>query len=213
MSLAAQEAMLFTRIVPELEAEGFDVRLRPSSEQLPTFMRDYTPDAIALKKGRNIAVEVLRNDDASKRRLRTLEKLFSGHKDWELQVYWIDRSTTPKPLERVSRSTIEKSIRSLEKLVTNGQYAPAMLMAWAIFEATARTLMPDEFQRPQTPGRLVEILASNGHLTPTEADELRKFVSSRNNLIHGGLETSVSGREIRSFTRILKTLSNLEALV
>jgi uncharacterized protein YutE (UPF0331/DUF86 family) len=54
----------------------------------------------------------------------------------------------------------------------------------------------------------IEVLAAEGHVTPTEADLLRRLAESRNHLIHGGLETSVPEADLQRFIDVLKTLCN-----
>jgi uncharacterized protein YutE (UPF0331/DUF86 family) len=209
MSSEAPELAVLENVVPELEAEGFDVYTRPSPPILPAFMREYSPDAIALRQDKNLAIEVLREGPFSKQRLEKIQELLAGHKDWELRVYWISPSRIVKPIEGASRQVIEQAINGIEELRADGRTAPALLMAWATFEALARALLPGKFVRPQTPGRLVEVLAADGQLTPTEADHLRRLAESRNRLIHGGLHVSVSEEDVRSFIEVLKTLLRL----
>jgi uncharacterized protein YutE (UPF0331/DUF86 family) len=66
--------------------------------------------------------------------------------------------------------------------------------------------MSEEFRRPQSPGRIIEVLAREGHVTPTEADRLRRLSEKRNKLIHGELQVRVSREEIQGFVAILDTL-------
>jgi len=208
MSHEASEAMLLESVLPDLEAEGFEVFTHPPPPILPAFMRDHSPDAIALRSDKKLAIEVLREGAPSNRRLDRLRELFSEHKDWELRVYWVSPSNIRKAVEGVSGHVIEQSITAIEELAAAGRTKPALLMAWATFEAIGRAILPDRLQRPQTPGRLVEVLAAEGQITPTEADHLRRLAESRNQLIHGGLETSVSEADLRRFVDVLKTLCN-----
>jgi uncharacterized protein YutE (UPF0331/DUF86 family) len=208
MSPEPSEAMLLESVLPDLEAEGFEVFAHPSPPILPAFMRDHSPDAIALRSDKKLAIEVLREGAPSNRRLDRLRELFSEHKDWELRVYWVSPSNIRKAIEGVSGDVIEQSITAIEELAAAGRAKPALLMAWATFEAIGRAILPDRLQRPQTPGRLVEVLAAEGQITPTEADHLRRLAESRNQLIHGGLETPVSEADLRRFVDVLKTLCN-----
>jgi uncharacterized protein YutE (UPF0331/DUF86 family) len=208
MSHEASEATLLESVLPELEAEGFEVFANPSPPILPPFMRDHSPDAIALRKDKKLAIEVLREGVPSNRRLDKLRELFSQHKDWELRVYWVNPSSVRRAIEGASRNVIEQSIKAIEELTAGGRTGPALLMAWATFEAIGRAILPDRLQRPQPPGRLIEVLAAEGHVTPTEADHLRRMAESRNHLIHGGLETSVPEADLQRFIDVLKTLCN-----
>ena len=63
-------AEVIESLLPRYEAEGFDVYVNPSPSILPPFMQTYRPDAIALKKDKKIAIEVV----GSSAPLRTEDK-------------------------------------------------------------------------------------------------------------------------------------------
>jgi len=69
----------------------------------------------------------------------------------------------------------------------------------------------DKLVRPQTPGRLVEVLASEGYVTPSETDRLRTVIATRNQIVHGGLQAKVSPKDVRSFLSVLNMLLKLLA--
>lgn len=209
MSSETQEAAVLETIVPQLEAEGFVVITHPSAHRLPAFMQSYFPDAIALRKDRNLAIEVVRKGSSSDKKLHRLRELLSGHPDWELRVYWVNPSSTPEPIDTTSPKDIERGIKTVEQLVSESLVAPALLMAWATLEALGRMLVPEKIAKPQTPGRLVEVLASDGYITPSDADRLRQLGVLRNKLIHGGLQEKVSSRDVKGFVSILKSLAQL----
>ncbi len=62
----------------------------------------------------------------------------------------------------------------------------ALLSAWAIFEAAARTVAPDLSRR--LPSRLIEGLAGGGYITPDEADMPRELSRVRSDVSHGRLD-------------------------
>jgi uncharacterized protein YutE (UPF0331/DUF86 family) len=70
-------------------------------------------------------------------------------------------------------------------------------------------LLPGRFERPQTPGRLVQVLASEGYVTPSEADKLRGLAEKRNKLVHGELRTRISEADVAQMTDILSTLKKI----
>jgi uncharacterized protein YutE (UPF0331/DUF86 family) len=71
--------------------------------------------------------------------------------------------------------------------------------------------MTEKFEKPQTPGRLIGLLASEGYLTPSEADRRRELAKARNALIHGELATQISNDEVRNFSAILTNLAGMIA--
>jgi|ERR1051325_10533316 uncharacterized protein YutE (UPF0331/DUF86 family) len=115
-------------------------------------------------------------------------------------------TTGPRSLQRQSKDAIKQSADEMTTLIRGDHYRAALLMGWSTFEALARATMPSDFERPQSPGRLVQLLAQEGYVTPDEADTLRKLADKRNVLIHGNVMTDVSKTEVELFAAILGNL-------
>jgi uncharacterized protein YutE (UPF0331/DUF86 family) len=196
-------------VVPRLRAEGFDVYVRPSGDMLPPFMAGYVPPAIALRGDRKLAIEILREDPASKDRLEKAHRIFADRKDWQLRVFWLNPLRAYAPLGSASRERIAGAIEGVERLAEDGRAAPALLMAWAAFEALGRALLPEKLSRPQTAGGLVEAMAFEGYLLPEEADFVRQLAYTRNQVAHGALDIDIPAADLKGFVEILK---NIEAL-
>ena len=205
------ESDILQRLAADLQAEGYEVFTQPGRSLVPRFLGNYIPDAIARRESKSIAIELTRRSPGSERKVSELVKLFEGQKDWEFRVIWVEPATSGGKLQVQSRTAIAERVAEIRQLISTSHFSSALLLAWASFEAVGRLLAPDQFQRPQTPGRLVQVLASEGYLTPTEADKLRALASKRNTIIHGELQTSVSREEVEEFAGILDTLSQLAA--
>ncbi|ABD89914.1 hypothetical protein [Rhodopseudomonas palustris] len=208
-SLGSSEAEVIESLLPKYQAEGFDVYVNPSPAILPPFMQAYRPDAIALKKGKKIAIEIVGPTSPSDNKIEGLQSLFAGQSDWELQVFYASPLASGRNLGIASRQLIDGSIRQVETLLSAGHRHPALVMAWATFEAVGRALLPDQLQRPQTPARLVEVLASDGYVTPDEAHVLRRAIAPRNAVAHGDLDAVVDDGLLERFVAILRTLADM----
>ena len=206
MSTITVEEEMLDRIVQELEAEGYEVYTHPSRILLPAFLENYIPDAVARKRGKNIAVEVLTRSTEATRKLRRVQALFDGQEGWELRVFWASPASTKESVRVQTPMLIKQRISELRTLITLDQLGPSLLLAWATFEALARAILIEEFRRPQNPGRLIQVLAHQGYLTPNEADQLSRLAEKRNRLIHGDLQVQTSRAELERFLRILETL-------
>jgi hypothetical protein len=206
MSTQTTEREMLERVVPELAAEGYEVYLHPNRPLLPPFFAGYVPDAVALGPGKNLAVEVVRKSPQATRKLKRIQALFEGQDKWELRVIWVAPASANESLQVQTSVTIKQRIGEVRALAAQGHLGPSLLLAWATFEALARAVVSGEFQRPQTPGRLVQVLAQGGYLTPTEADKLRRLAEKRNKLIHGDLQVRVSKAEVKRFARVLDTM-------
>ena len=84
-----------------------------------------------------------------------------------------------------------------------GGLATALLISWASLEGIARKISKRQFERAQSPGRIVTILAETGRITPDDAKLLRQLIPKRNAFVHGELSTQVSIQEVERFNTIL----------
>jgi Holliday junction resolvase len=207
------EAEMMQSIVPELEAEGYDVFLTPSRPIVPAFLEGFQPDIIAHRGNQKLVVEIKRRSKSAEDEVQRLSKLLSKQQGWSLRLVWIEPASDSKALPIQSRDTVEGRISEVNKLVAGQHMSAALLLAWATFEAAARALSNSAFTRPQTPGRLIEVLASDGTIRPSEADLLRRLAQQRNKLIHGELTVMPTQDEMKQFALILVELSQTIANV
>lgn len=203
------EAAVFETLLPSLEAEGFQVFLQPSRKILPKFMSNYQPDAIAIKGDRKIAIEVMSAGGRPEAKLQRLRSIFEDHADWELRLVYAPPRTAEHPMSVPPRESIVENLDRVLTIFDESGPVPGLLNAWSVFEAAARYLIPSNFERPQTPGRLLEILASDGYITPDEADSLRRLGGMRNDAAHGQLEITLTREELAELVRVARTMIDL----
>lgn len=193
------ERVVLDSIVPELEADGFRVVIHPKQDTLPAFLQGYRPDMVAYKGNRNLAIEIIARASAasaSKLKERVLRERFSGHPDWELRFVYAPPATSGANIPVVSKETISEHLDRLAASVDTMGPTAALLTGWAVFEAAARALLPSSLTRPQPPARLIETLASEGYVTPDEADMLRRLSRTRNEIAHGRLDLTPSRDDV-----------------
>jgi len=151
-------------------------------------------------------VEILTASPRSDQRVSQLKAMLEGHDDWAFRVFWAPPATADKNLEAQRPSAVIQRIAEVRDLISTGHLDAALLLCWATFEAVGRIVAPAQFERPQPPARLVQVLAQEGHLTPSEADRLRHLAELRNAFIHGDLGIAVSAQDLETFIDVLETL-------
>ncbi|MBX3504064.1 MAG: DUF86 domain-containing protein [Parvibaculum sp.] len=200
----ALEEGILDKYEAQWRAQGYDLIRHPSREVIPEFLGKYRPDAVLVGRRPHVAVEVvLKGQRTAERRLREIAPLFKGHPDWRLEVIYA--GLAPESLVAPPMSALNEAvhdIRALASVDTRG----AFLFSWAVLEALVRHLSPERTRSPQTPGRLVELLAGDGRITPHQAEELRTLARLRNKLVHGDLEQRPTEKQISLVTRILERL-------
>jgi uncharacterized protein YutE (UPF0331/DUF86 family) len=82
-------------------------------------------------------------------------------------------------------------------------------MAFAALEAASRALLPQSLARPQPANKLVEVLASEGAVTPSEAESLRYAVGLRNAVAHGGFSLPISEQEVEQVVAMARVIIEL----
>jgi Uncharacterized conserved protein len=203
------ENLLLDRIAAELVADGYDVFREPQQQLLPEFLAGFTPDAIAIGKAKNLVIELVRQDARAREKLRRIQEQLKGRPEWELRVVVVPASSSPV-IAQSDIAEINEHLSEIDELIAQKRLSAALLIAWATFEAIGRRISPTEFGRPQTPGRLVEVLARDGEIMPDEADLLRRLAELRNHLIHGVLHVAPNQEAIEQFAAVLKRLSSTQ---
>jgi uncharacterized protein YutE (UPF0331/DUF86 family) len=204
----AREDIFLESLLPRYEAEGFTVVVHPSPSFLPPFMGKYRPDAIALSPAKKVAIEIKRDASLSKR-LQGVPEIFAQHPDWELRIYYLSSLPDQRSLKPPTHRSIELAINEVSDLKDSQHIIAAIVMAWSVLEAIGRALLPGKLARPQPAARLVEVLASEGLITPSAADSLRRAEKMRNAAAHGDLNTAVRAEDIDELIASLRQLAGL----
>jgi hypothetical protein len=205
MNAGASEAEVLRGMIPELVAEGYEVFVNPRPPLAPAFLGDLRPDAIAIRGDKKLMVEIVSIPSADKK-LERLRTALKDQQDWELKVVVLSPATAPDVLQVQTLDVIGQRIAEMQELVASKHFGPALLLGWAAFEASGRKLLSEEFRKPQTPRRLVSVLAGEGYLTPSEADRLRRLADKRNAFIHGELEEQIGAEDVQQLIVILETM-------
>ncbi|MCJ2133317.1 hypothetical protein MKK69_04435 [Methylobacterium sp. J-026] len=206
MSATERERRVLDLITSRLKAEGYDVFTQPARGLLPAFMRDYQPDAIALGRPRNIAIEVARDDTAARPKAAALSERFAQSPDWELRIVYAPEGSDDRPVPGVTRDEIPAALARVETLLAADHPEAALLLGWSVLEAIGRLLLPGAVSRPQPAGQLLERMALEGVVTPDEADRLRQLANLRNQIAHGALRVRVPREAVAELMAILRTV-------
>ena len=204
--IETREANLLEAVVADYEAKGFSVFVRPSPSILPSFLRAHRLDAVAIKLEKKIAIEITRSTKDSTTAINRLRKVLSPHPEWELVVFHAPLRSAENHMEVAPLAAIDGAIQEVNQLKDSGHLLPAVILAWATLEATARALLPDQLARPQTSRTLVEALATQGFLTPREADSLRSAALLRDAAAHGQLDLTMEPSQLDELLAVLRTL-------
>jgi hypothetical protein len=205
-TMARRETDLLDALRQHFSDQGYEFFVQPPSQMLPQFMGGFRPDAIAVTPQKKIAIEVKNSSQQSKEQFEQLARIFAPHADWEIRFYYAE---SPPDFDRVEAAPLERikqAVDQARKLRRDGQLLPSLLVARAMLEALARNLLPDATERPQPARKLIEDLAAEGWITPTERSQLRGISQLGNAAAHGQLDAKIDERQIDVLLSILTTL-------
>jgi len=200
------ERTVLDTMVPQLEAEGYRVVIHPRRDTLPTFLAGYQPDMVAYKDTKKLAFEIMTPGPAAKQKERALRERFGEHPDWELRFVYAPPATSDANIPVVSKQTITEHLDHLEASVDVMGPTAALLTGWSVFEAASRAVLPASLKRPQPPARLIETLASEGYVTPDEADMLRRLSRTRNEVAHGRLDLVPTWDDVAGLIAVTRSI-------
>lgn len=193
-----------------LSERGYDVIVSPDVSILPAALRSPRPAAIALGRHPKLVIEIARDSPEAARRVAALQQALTEAPEWRLHLV-LDRASASPSVPIASDEAIRVVLEDATHLAGIDARA-ALMLTWSALEALVRSRRPDDFARPQSPARVVERLASEGIVGPTEAAFLRATGASRNAVAHGDLSRAVAADEIVRFAEIVKDLISSPAL-
>lgn len=198
------QAALLSATVRRLTEQGYDVVVEPSPSFLPLGLQKWRPDAVALGKEPKLIVEIASESARAATRIADLQEALRSEPGWKLHLV-LDRASDTPPVAHATDQQIGEVLDNALRVAEVDARA-GLLMGWAAFEALSRANRPGDFVRPQSPGRLIEQLASQGEVLPSDAHFLRSMANLRNAFIHGDFTQSASNADLERFLALLNSL-------
>ena len=178
-------ALAFSALEPRWRQRGYTILREPGKEELPAFLSEVRPDAIATGRTPNIVIELVDSDqDNSQPSIARLRELLENHPDWELEVVYLGASSDGPTSE--TREAIVRTLADVERLQSLDPRA-ALLLAWAALEAAARLRSPDQAQEALSVPLLIDLLVSEGLVEQEDFALLKWTGQQRPPLAHGEL--------------------------
>ncbi|HKI35687.1 MAG TPA: hypothetical protein VKA46_27780 [Gemmataceae bacterium] len=202
------------------EAEGYRVLVRPTGDQLPSFVGGYPVDLIATQGDERVIVQVkeTREDLAKDRDLiRLVEAATQG--GWRVDLMVLGATDPLAKIENgaeLRRDQIEEQLRHAETMAEVGELLVSCVLAWSALEATMRRTARNAGLKIKTtaPTFLIRSLYSQGLLSREEFDRLDETMRYRTGAVHGlsvpGLTAAVPAAAIEVARRLLAEELNVQ---
>ena len=216
ISAAKPERDTLERLREDFEAKGYEFLVEPSRAQIPDFLADHVPDALALGQNDKVIIELKPKESReTKIPLAQLAQKVPSGSGWRyLLVYTGQDPSEIIDVPRSNQSQVDQATGEVRKLEQLGYAKAAMLEAWSILEALARRLYPEDIRfslRPLSAMQVVERLAMDGEIDADQARRLRQLSSLRNSAAQGDLDVMISGDDVRYLLGVIEGINSHSA--
>jgi len=190
MTTAQMEQEKIDVLAAEYRASGHKVRVRPSSEDLPSFLKEFKPDIIATSPGDNVVVEVKSFPQFDAEEARELAEVVEQNPGWRFEVLLLNPPVAPDVPAQEQLADDEQVTRMLanaETLSKEGHLEAAGLIAYSALETILRRLAHSEAPQieRQSSARVLKELYSLGKIHPDTFEKLLPLMEFRNAVAHG----------------------------
>jgi hypothetical protein len=182
------------RLADAYTSRGYQVTIRPKPEALPSFAKDFKIEILGKRgtEGVLVAVKKDRDELAADSNLTRYAEIIGLQKGWRFD-FAILEAENPSSREidgaaDFSEEDIERSFTESSDMVRLGFLRPAVLTAWAGFEAAMRLRLRAAGERAgwgSSPRSMLNELYSNGIISIDEFHKLETLSRVRNQIVHG----------------------------
>ena len=182
------------RVTDVYRGQGYDVTVKPSPDQLPSFAKDFRVEIVGRRGAEGVLVAVRKNRDelAADGDMQRYAEVTGTQAGWRFD-FAILEAENPKAREvrgarEFSGDDITRSIEQAQELSMKGFTRYAVIPAWAAFEAAMRMRLRAYGQEAgwgSIPRQMVKELYSAGALSPDEFQCVEGAAQLRNQIVHG----------------------------
>jgi hypothetical protein len=212
----SREAEVVERLRRAYTSRGYDFISEPRGKDVPSFLSNTYPDAIATSKTDNVVLEIRSSKaDSSKSALvKFLATEVPKHEGWRFELIIDDEITRRSDLKaEPTLEMIDGEIAKIELLLNSGDLKLGIVAGWALLEALSRRLVfTDKSATPMRykPRSVIEGLVSAGFVSDEDGSKLIEISQKRNQLVHGFTQIEIARSELELLLEIIRELRTVE---
>jgi hypothetical protein len=211
-SVTEHECRRLASVASEYENRGYEVKVQPTSGDVPEFLVGLEPDLIATGNGESVVVEVkARKELGNEQAIAAMEAALRDRPGWRFELI-IDGSDSEHG-RSLGAPQIGTSLEEANELQQGGHVIAALLLLWSATEGILRLLAAREDVDLESlaPGYVTKRLYSLGLLGREQYRILDDAVRLRNQAAHG-FQVSVTRQDLANVATIARELlSELES--
>jgi uncharacterized protein YutE (UPF0331/DUF86 family) len=194
------------RLAERYRTQGYDVVVRPGTDALPPFAKDFQVEILARRADGNVLASVkgshseLEADPNLSRYAEVIEK----HPGWRYDIYVLGPAPRVTPENRDAKEPSElevsRSLDDAERMLQAGFIAQAVIAAWAALESAMRHRLRSQGSEAgwgTSPRTMLNELVSSGAISQSAFRDLESLFRLRNVIVHGYSAPAVEPAAVR----------------
>ncbi len=187
------------RVGHDYQRKGYEFTLYPKPGELPDFLKDYGPDAVATSNAGSVVISVNRFGE-EQAPLVELAGEIRRHPGWRLDVVFPEKPHPKLPIHDADE--IAMRLPAARRMFDQGERAAALLLLWSLLEAATRLQLATlgvERNSFSTTTALAKDLVAHGLVDDHDQADVEDLGQLRDRLGHGVFDRDVSEEQ---FTRL-----------
>jgi uncharacterized protein YutE (UPF0331/DUF86 family) len=176
-------------IVNEYSQKGYTVFSNTNISSIPNFLRNFSPDIIAISDNDKVVIEVKTKYSLSKSKdLEDLANLINQQEGWRFELVIVSsHEKQDKESKELTINEIINMINDAEKLLNNHHVRASYILTWSSIEAIARKKLKSEniISEDNNPIKIIKNLYTFGLISRDEYELLHTHSKLRNLVVHG----------------------------
>ena len=210
--LETQEGDVLERLRRQYERNGYTFMSQPRGTSIPTFLKGYTPDAIAIGAQEKVIIEVKSTERSASQSsvIRFLASEVPKHQGWRFDLVIAEKDMKFEDGKaEPDKEQLAEELSSVRDAAQSGELNVALVLGWALLEAVTRRLVLNQKageSKRYLPRTIIETLVSEGFADDETGERLSQLASTRNRLVHGFTKLELVKEEIDFLLQFIAAL-------
>ncbi len=203
------------RIAAHYTGQGYQVVLDPNAVNLPPFAHDFKVELVGRRAAEGVLVAVKKNREelAADTNISRYAEITSKQPHWRFDFVILEAeesgSRELRGAQEFSDEDLTKVLAEAEEMVRAGFIRPALITAWAGFEAAMRMRLRAAGETAgwgTEPRGMLNELYSSGVLDTDEFHQMEAMFRLRNQIAHGFSSPSFDATDVQFLNDVARQL-------
>jgi hypothetical protein len=203
------------QVANKYRGQGYEVIVRPKSDDLPSFAKDFKIDMIAKRNDGCVLVSAKKSqsDLESDREISNYAEITGKEPGWRLDLVVLGSESPQMPSKKDATEPSEEDTRralgEVERILQAGFTEQALIAAWAVLETAMRRRLRasgEDAGWGLSPRTMINELYSSGVLQSSVVRDLEGLFQLRTAIVHGFTSSGIQSGAVQFLVETARML-------